>query len=49
MWFALVTMTTVGYGDKVPVTFLGKSVTVCGFILGIILIALPVAIVGNKF
>ncbi|WP_107667286.1 transporter substrate-binding domain-containing protein [Cyanothece sp. BG0011] len=27
MWFALVTLTTVGYGDKAPVTKMGKAIT----------------------
>jgi hypothetical protein len=49
MWCILVTMTTVGYGDMVPVTKAGKVVATLSFVFGIILIALPVAIVGEKF
>lgn len=48
-WWAIVSMTTTGYGDETPVTFLGKveaSVSMC---FGILLIALPVAIVGSEF
>lgn len=48
-WWALVTMTTVGYGDKYPITTGGQLVAACTMIFGILLIALPMAIVGNKF
>ena len=27
MWFALVTLTTAGYGDKAPITRTGQSIT----------------------
>jgi polar amino acid transport system substrate-binding protein len=36
MWYAIVTMSTVGYGDKVPVTALGKMTTILWMFFGII-------------
>mmetsp|Transcript_30543 Transcript_30543/g.79080 ORF Transcript_30543/g.79080 Transcript_30543/m.79080 type:complete len:291 (+) Transcript_30543:196-1068(+) len=48
-WWAVVTMITVGYGDKYPKTALGKAVGSLSMFTGIVLIALPVAIVGSKF
>lgn len=48
-WWAVVTMTTVGYGDQVPRTGLGRIVGCFAMINGILLISLPVAIVGSKF
>lgn len=39
-WFGAVTMTTNGYGDKVPVTFLGRSITFIWMLAGMIFIAL---------
>lgn len=48
-WWAIVSMTTVGYGDKAPKTKLGHLIGVATMICGIVLISLPVAIVGSKF
>ena len=45
-WWALSTLTTVGYGDIVPVTPLGKLVSVFTIIGGLTMIALPVAIIA---
>jgi len=49
MWWAIVTLTTVGYGDAVPLTTLGKFFA--GFIglIGIGMLALPVAILASGF
>lgn len=49
MWWALVTMATVGYGDLVPQTFVGKLIATLTAITGMLVIALPVAILGNNF
>jgi voltage-gated potassium channel len=49
MWWAIVTLGTVGYGDVVPVTPLGKMVAVFAIIGGFVLIALPVAIIATAF
>lgn len=49
MWWSIVTLTTVGYGDVVPVTFLGKLFG--GFIglIGVGMVALPAAIMASGF
>jgi voltage-gated potassium channel len=49
MWWALATLTTVGYGDVVPVTVLGRLVGGGVMILGLVMFALPVAIVSSGF
>ena len=49
MWWAIVTLGTVGYGDVVPVTSLGKIVSVFAIVVGFAMIALPVAIVSRAF
>ncbi|HZX85846.1 cyclic nucleotide-gated ion channel [Bradyrhizobium symbiodeficiens] len=49
MWWAIVTLGTVGYGDVVPVTALGKLVSTFAIISGFAMIALPVAIISTAF
>lgn len=49
VWWALATVTTVGYGDVVPVTSLGKVIGSVVMILGYGLLALPVGIVATAF
>lgn len=49
MWWAIVTLSTIGYGDVVPATGLGKVVASFTIIGGLIMIALPVGIVANAF
>lgn len=49
MWWAIVTLGTVGYGDVVPVTPLGKIVSVFAIVVGFAMIALPVAIISRAF
>ena len=49
MWWAIVTLTTVGYGDVVPVTALGKVVAGLVAIMGLGMLALPVGIIATSF
>jgi len=49
MWWAIVTLGTVGYGDVVPVTPLGKAISVFAIIGGLTMIALPIAIISKAF
>jgi len=49
MWWAIVTLCTVGYGDVIPATPFGKFVAGLAIILGLMMIALPVAIIASAF
>jgi voltage-gated potassium channel len=49
LYWAIITLTTVGYGDKFPVTMLGKLLAGVTGILGLGLFALPVGIIASGF
>jgi voltage-gated potassium channel len=49
IWLGIVTVSTVGYGDKFPWTVVGKAITGCYIITSVLFMALPIAIVGNAF
>merc|ERR1719460_3383348 len=49
MWWSAVTLTTVGYGDMSPTTPVSRFLGGTSMIAGILLIALPVAVIGANF
>ena len=49
LWWGIVSLTTVGYGDKYPETWVGKLLTAIFFTLGITFFALPAGILGTGF
>lgn len=49
MWWAIVTLTTVGYGDVYPVTVFGRLVASVTMVFGLMTLALPVGIVATAF
>lgn len=49
IWWALATLTTIGYGDSVPVTPLGKVFGGIVMICGLALFSLPIGIIATAF
>ncbi|MDX1606018.1 MAG: ion transporter [Candidatus Competibacterales bacterium] len=49
MWWAMATLTTVGYGDVVPMTALGKFFGGCITVIGVGMVALPAGIIASGF
>lgn len=49
MWWSLITLTTVGYGDVSPLTPLGKIIGAITAIMGVCVVALLTGIVANAF
>jgi voltage-gated potassium channel len=49
VWWAVVTLTTVGYGDITPVTSLGKVLGAVIMLLGVGTVALPAAMLAGRF
>ena len=49
LWWCVATVTTVGYGDVVPVTSIGRIVALVYMFFGIILISTMLAVISNTF
>lgn len=49
MWWAITTLTTVGYGDIVPITVVGRMVGAVTMVAGLAMLALPIAIISSSF
>ncbi len=49
MWWAIMTVTTVGYGDIIPVTPLGRIIGSLFTVAGVMILALPSAILASGF
>ena len=49
MWWAIVTITTLGYGDVTPVTLVGRLIASVTMVTGYVMLGLPVGIVATAF
>jgi voltage-gated potassium channel len=49
MWWSIITLTTVGYGDASPITALGKIIAAITALMGVMTVALLTGIVANAF
>lgn len=49
MWWSVVTLTTLGYGDMVPITALGRMLGGLTAVLGVGMIALPAGVLASGF
>ena len=49
MWFGIVTLSTVGYGDMMPDTFWGKVIASLSIIVGILMLTGPIAVMSTNF
>ena len=49
MYWSIITLTTVGYGDVSPITVFGKSIAAFTAIFGVVVVALLTGIVANSF
>lgn len=49
MWWAIMTLTTIGYGDVYPITLPGKLIGACIAVLGVGMFAWPAGLLGSAF
>ena len=49
LWWGFITLTTIGYGDKVPATTTGQAIAAFFAVVGMAFFALPAGILGTGF
>ncbi|XP_053722273.1 potassium voltage-gated channel subfamily KQT member 1.1 [Synchiropus splendidus] len=49
LWWGVITVTTIGYGDLIPMTWMGKAIASCFCVFAISFFALPAGILGSGF
>jgi len=49
LWFVLVTVAAVGYGDFAPATFMGKCMGSVTILAGIVILSMPIGAIGANF
>ena len=49
LWWSVQTFTSVGYGDLIPTTFIGKTFACCFMLFGVLTVSLPVLTIVSQF
>lgn len=49
IWFSIITLTTIGYGDVIPITELGKVNAIFCMLAGVVVLSIPVPVIVANF